>query len=77
MDHGVVVHRIRLGHTLRVVGEDKDGVEVAGAVRLRPGQRVRVDRGNGLALREAIVWTWQVTRMGSDGTDYRGYCRWT
>jgi hypothetical protein len=77
VDHRIGPPLVSLGPSLRVLHEDDGGVEVAGGLRLRPGYRIRIDRGDGTGEREALVWTWRLVRLGRGGTDYRGYCRWT
>jgi hypothetical protein len=72
--------RIWVGRDVRVVRETADGLEIEGPARLRPGGHVEVvlprAGGSGIGVRRALVWTWSVAELGSDGPLYRGFCRW-
>jgi hypothetical protein len=76
----VIARRLRLGSDLEVLEASAEGLEVQGRVRLRPGQTVElVSPASGTeAVRSgrASVVTWQVARLGTEGTTYRGHCRW-
>ena len=70
-----VVSRRRcvVGRDVWIVSEAIDEVWLEGAVRLRPGMVVElVAEGS----RTAVVLTWLVSRLGKEGTVYRGRCRW-
>jgi hypothetical protein len=65
--------RCVVGRDVRVVDVRPGEVEIESALRLRPGAVIDVhDEG----VRPAVVVSWAVTRLGSDGTVYRGRCRW-
>lgn len=51
-------------------------LDVEGALRLRPGSVIDVIDVHDGRARAATVMTWAVTRLGSEGTVYRGRCRW-
>lgn len=70
-----VVSRRRcvVGRDIRVVEVRTGEVDIESALRLRPGSVIDVyDDG----CRPAMVVSWAVTRLGSEGTVYRGRCRW-
>jgi hypothetical protein len=70
--------RIHLGRDLVVVEEDDQGVQLEGERRLSPGRTVEVVReGPALAVRVALVSSWQLIAMGRGRPRYRGYCRWS
>jgi hypothetical protein len=77
---GVIVappQRVFLGRDVRVMLERPDGVELEGAIRLRPGHLVHlVATTSPPHVRPAVVVSWQVTRLGRKGPIYRGDCRW-
>lgn len=70
-----VVSRRRcvVGRDIRIVDETAGEVEIESLLRLRPGSVIEVHDGS---IRSATVLTWAVTRLGSEGTFYRGRCRW-
>ncbi len=70
-----VVSRRRcvVGRDVYIVSEAIDEVWLEGAVRLRPGMIVDLV---GDASRTVVVLTWLVSRLGKEGTVYRGRCRW-
>lgn len=65
--------RCVVGRDIRVVEVRTEEVDIESALRLRPGSVIDVHDGS---TRAATVVTWAVTRLGSDGTVYRGKCRW-
>jgi hypothetical protein len=69
-----------LGRDAEVIGETAGGIEVVSRVRLRPGFMVHVvfppAATRGTASRPALVVSWWIRAVGSDGTTYRGFCRW-
>ena len=68
-----------LGRDAEVLQETQLGIELVGRVRLRPGFMVHLISPAGTsrsALRSALVVSWWIRAMGSDGTTYRGFCRW-
>jgi hypothetical protein len=67
--------RIHVGHHLRVIDDTGDAIALEGYLRLRPGQIVDLVL-SGAEARRALVLTWAVTRLGRDGTTYKGICRW-
>jgi hypothetical protein len=67
--------RIHVGRDVTLLAEHADGIEVEGAVRLRPGHPVDVGGTTG-TTREATVWSWVVCRVGMKGPVFRGVCRW-
>jgi hypothetical protein len=77
----MTTQRLRLGGEMQVVGEDDCGVTISGPLRLCPGRDVDLISGwvpgQESAIRRALVWNWRLTRVGSDGPVYEGYCRWT
>jgi hypothetical protein len=69
--------KVSLGRDAYLVAQDRDGLEMEGTTRLRPGYVVEIAGfGDGTAGRRAIVWTWWLRRWGSGGPLYRGFCRW-
>lgn len=71
--------RVFLGRDVEVVRETKDGLELDGRIRLRPGFVVEVLSVRGGATRPggpAVVWSWRIRALGSRGPIYRGICRW-
>lgn len=65
--------RCVVGRDVYVVELRPDEVELESRLRLRPGAVIDVcDQ----VVRAAVVMTWAVSRLGSDGTVYRGRCRW-
>jgi hypothetical protein len=74
-----VPSKLVLGRDADVVRETTDGLELDGRVRLRPGFVVEVLPRLGeraLPCRVALVWTWRLRAVGSNGPIYRGICRW-
>lgn len=72
--------RLRIGRDVEVVARSHGGVDVEGAIRLRPGQSVDliepdigVHRGE---VRRAYVTSWFIARLGRDGPTYGGHCAW-
>jgi len=73
-------HRVCIGRDVSAVSEHADGIELEGQTRLRPGDEILIVRpssGDAPLVRTAMVWSWYVRRLGSDGPTYRGICRWT
>jgi len=72
--------RVHVGPQLKVVGETGDGVALEGELRLRPGQTIDLVLGGRsdveAVVRSATVLSWAVVQLGTDGTIYRGLCRW-
>ena len=71
--------KVFLGRDVEVVRETKDGLELDGRIRLRPGFVVEVlSVRAGLASPggPALVWSWRLHALGSLGPIYRGVCRW-
>ncbi len=70
-----VVSRRRcvVGRDIHVVETRVGEVEVESTLRLCPGAVIDVHDGR---TRPAAVMTWAVTRLGNEGTVYRGRCRW-
>ena len=76
-----VVQRLCLGRTVRVVTEDAGGMVLDADARLCPGREVDVvfttmAEVPGRPPRRALVWSWRLVGVGSDGPRYHGYCRW-
>ena len=74
----LIRQRVCIGRDVRTVTERADSIELEGRRRLRPGRSVDVTRiidGHPL-VRAAVVWSWTVTSVGSDGPIFRGVCRW-
>lgn len=72
--------RVYLGRDVDVICETRDGVELAGPLRLRPGfvvdlitARPNLTPG---PSRPALVMSWWIRGVGSSGPRYRGFCRW-
>ena len=69
-----------LGRDAEVIRETTGGIEVVSRLRLRPGFMVHVvspaATTRGAACRPALVVSWWIRAVGSDGTTYRGFCRW-
>ena len=77
----LVMQSVVVGRDVRTVGEGDLGIELEGRTRLRPGREVDVlmttagtTRPTG---RRAVVWSWNVKRLGRDGPIFRGICHWT
>ena len=74
------MRRIQVGRQVRVIGETSDGIHLEGVARLRPGHVVDLllDAAPGAVapVRRALVQSWTVSRLGSDGPTYVGQCRW-
>jgi hypothetical protein len=72
--------RARVGRDVHIVRETRDGLTLEGRARLRPGQALELvmptANGQARGLRRVQVWTWEVASLGSDGLEYRGFCRW-
>ena len=72
--------RVQIGRDVLILTELDDGVEMEGAVRLRPGDQMEVVwPGTGdqaPVVRSAFLWTWAVTRLGSGRPIYTGFCEW-
>ncbi len=71
--------RVFLGRDVEVVRETREGVELDGRIRLRPGfvvELISVRKERPLPAGPAIVWSWRIHALGSDGPIYRGFCRW-
>jgi hypothetical protein len=68
---------LHLGPPVALVAEDAHGIEIEAPVRLAPGRTVDVvsDRDEAV-VRMAVVWTWNLIRLGREGPRYRGICRW-
>jgi hypothetical protein len=71
--------RLKLGVDVTVLEIHSNGLELASRHRLQPGRVVTLERrtaASGGEPRHAIVWTWWLVRMGTEGVEYRGICRW-
>lgn len=72
--------RVYLGRDVRAVGEPVGGIELEGRTRLRPGHDVDVvlpaTGGSTPTIRRAVVFTWNVKRLGREGPTFRGICHW-
>ena len=71
--------RLEIGREVEALSENPEGVELRGRVRLHPGRPVElVVRGAGVTpvVRRALVLSWKVAALGSNGPMYRGACRW-
>lgn len=71
--------KVFLGRDVEVVRETKDGLELDGHIRLRPGFVVEVLSVRGGMTTPggpALVWSWRIHALGSRGPIYRGICRW-
>jgi hypothetical protein len=66
---------LRLADEATVLHEDETGIELASTIRLSPGRWVEL-RDDGTASRKALVWSWRIVGVGSNGPQYRGWCRW-
>jgi len=74
-----VKSRVVLGRDVDVVRQTKDGLELDGYIRLRPGFVVELVAGGGGPRWPggiAIVWSWRLRALGRRGPIYRGECRW-
>ena len=72
------VSRVTIGRDVRVIDEVRQDICLEGAVRLCPGQRLTIlddTRRDRARMRQAVVLTWTVTRLGEEGLVYRGVCR--
>jgi len=71
---------IVLGRDAEVLHETQVGIELISRRRLRPGFMVHlssaVDPSRRPGSRAALVVSWWIRAVGSDGTTYRGFCRW-
>jgi hypothetical protein len=76
----MTTQRVWLDRDLVVISERQTGLELVGPVRLRPGAPVevmsRIHASGPPTKRVAVVWTWQLTGMGSEGPRYRGCLNW-
>ena len=73
--------RVRLGRDVRVVSEHADGLELEGTARLAPGRPIDlVLAPTGAAappiIKEAMLCSWNLVRVGGGGPTFRGFCRW-
>ena len=74
--------RVRLGRDVRVVSEHTDGLELEGATRLAPGRPIDLVLAPAAAaapatIKEGMLCSWAVVRVGSGGLMFRGFCRWS
>jgi hypothetical protein len=80
MGNLVTLGRVLIGRDVHVLMEDDDCVYLEGECRLRPGHSVVIlpapEQGLGQA-RTAMVWTWEVARLGSGRPVYEGICWWS
>jgi hypothetical protein len=72
--------RIYLGRDVTVLRETREGVELDGRMRLRPGFTVDLVSARSTceapSTRQAQVMSWWIRDVGSGGPRYRGFCRW-
>lgn len=72
--------RVLVGRDVEVLRETAHGLELAGRLRLRPGQEIELVGGQGSNLgtsaRLMTVWSWRIVGAGSTGLTYRGLCQW-
>lgn len=66
---------VRIGPHVRVLADDAEGIDLEGRVKLMPGRRVSLVLETG-HVRPATVWTWWLRRVGRQGAEYCGRCRW-
>jgi len=74
-----VTRRVLVGRDVRVVVETPDTVELESRVRLRPGQPVAIATAADnwpAAGRPAVVLSWRLTGLGTNGPLFRGICQW-
>jgi hypothetical protein len=67
--------RLRAGRDFVLLREDDSGVEIESEARLSPGRVIELLSPE--RTRRAVVWSWWLVAVGSDGPIYRGACRWT
>ena len=71
--------RVIIGRDVDVIREGPDEIELVGRVRLRPGFVVDITPGARRASPTrgpAMVRSWCIRVLGSNGPIYRGVCRW-
>ena len=72
-------NRVILGKDARAIRESGDRIWLEGSVRLSPGQRValveRVTFGGERQQRQAVVVSWAIASLSSQGPLFRGVCR--
>jgi hypothetical protein len=72
--------RVFLGRDVEVVRETREGLELTGRMRLRPGfmvDLVSVRTATEVSEpRRALVTLWKIRSLGRNGPTYRGFCRW-
>jgi hypothetical protein len=72
--------RVFLGRDVEVVRETREGLELTGTMRLRPGFMVDLVAVRTSAEvpepRRAFVALWKIRSLGRNGPTYRGFCRW-
>jgi hypothetical protein len=74
----VTRQRVWVDRGVTLVASLPEGVELEGALRLRPGREIDlVLSADPPETRQAVVWTWCLVRVGSEGPVFRGVCRWT
>jgi hypothetical protein len=68
-----------VGRDVEVLDDGPEEVELVGKVRLRPGFVIEIVPRPRSARRltgTALVLSWRVRVLGSNGPIYRGVCRW-
>ena len=71
--------RVVIGRDVDVIQQGTDEIELFGRVRLRPGFKIEIRPGAGrpnVNAGFAIVQSWHIRVLGSNGPIYRGVCRW-
>ena len=71
--------RVIIGRDVDVIRDGPDQIELVGRVRLRPGFVVEIAPGprrSGPTARSAMVRSWRIRVLGSNGPIYRGVCAW-
>ena len=71
---------VHVGRDVRRVGESRDGIELEGRSRLRPGSEIDLvlpDPHGASRVVTVRVWSWTIVAVGSNGPVFRGVCRRT
>ena len=71
--------RVVIGRDVDVIRDGPDEIELIGRVRLRPGFVVDITPGAKRprpSAGPAMVQSWRIRVLGSNGPIYRGVCRW-
>jgi hypothetical protein len=71
--------RVWVGVDVELRSESHDGVHLQGRTRLAPGRVIEIAHWqppSPAVIRRALVRTWLVQQLGSEGPVYHGFCAW-